>query len=325
MTCELRNFATLDIGTNSTLLLLAREQADGTLVEDRELFRITRLGRGLGATGRLSPEAVRATLDAVGEFMAAARAWPLRPLFGVAAATSAVRDAANRADFLGPCRDLLGCEPRTLDGDEEAQTVFLGAASDRPAGRPVVTIDIGGGSTEVVAGVPEACRYRVSLDMGCVRFGERFRLYEVAESADTEAARGAIRETLAGVPAGVRRAVGGAGGFEVVASGGTATTFAAVEQALETYDRGRVHGFVSPAAAVESLALRLLGMPSARRAQVPGLEAGRAAVLPAGLLILAEALRALGAERFTVTTRGLRFGLARRLQAGTLDAQWTWG
>jgi exopolyphosphatase/guanosine-5'-triphosphate,3'-diphosphate pyrophosphatase len=119
-------------------------------------------------------------------------------------------------------------------------------------------------------------------------------------------------------------AVGGPDEVRIIASGGTATTFAAVAQQLPVFDRERVHGYMSELSSVQSTASDLLAMPMSKRCEIPCLEPGRARVLPAGLLILAECLEALGFRRFTVTTRGLRYGLVKRMAAGELEAMMVW-
>ncbi len=317
-------YACLDIGSNSVLLLLAAAGPDGGLVELEEHFRVTRLGAGVDAGGQLSPEPVAATLAAIGDFMAAARRCPWRPLHWAVAATSAVRDAGNRELFLAPCRQLCGCEPRPLDGDEEADTIYAGAASDQSAERPTVVVDVGGGSTELAVGRGGRCAFRTSLNMGCVRFGERFGLFERPSPAALAAARQAVRDLLEPIQPKMRQAIGDGRQANWLGSGGTATTLAAIHLRLTTYDRQQVHGCPLTAGQAAELGERLAQLPIAQRQLLPGLEAGRAKVLPAGLIILAECLQAFAVDHFRATTRGLRFGLAVRLQRGELPPQATW-
>lgn len=318
------HYACLDIGTNSVLLLLASRAADGRVREHAELFRATRLGRGVDRTGQLDPAGIAATLAAVGDFAERARAFAGRPLVWAVVATSAVRDAANRHLFLEPCAEICGCLPRTLTGEEEAATVFAGAVSDLDDESRAVVVDVGGGSTEIVAGVGRTSQFHASLNMGCVRFAEKFGLAELPESAAVEAARRGARQLLAPVVAGLHAAFPDARRCQILASGGTATSFAALAQSLPSYCRDRVHGFTTPVGDVAKTTLELGTMTLAERQKLPALNEGRALVLPAGMIILDECLKALAARTVRVTTRGLRFGLATRLASGNLAPAMTW-
>lgn len=315
--------AAVDAGTNTVLLLTAVPDGRGGIREVAEASRTTRLGEGLDRTGELLPAAVARTVATVREFMDLARQGATHGI-GVTASTSAARDAQNRDLFLDRWRAECGAAPLVFSGDDEARTSFTGIASDHPADRFLIGIDIGGGSTELCAGFGGRLLGSVSLNLGCVRFGERYQLYEIPEPAAPAQAsaaaaallRPAARDILALGPKDTPPAV--------VVCGGTATTFAAMTLGLKQWDRTAVHGFAADAAGTAAGMARLFAMPSVERAKLPGISKGRAAVLPTGLLILGEVLRALGVERFTVTTRGLRYGLLLRLQQGDLQPTWTW-
>ena len=304
----------LDLGTNSIQLLVGRKAGEGWEAV-HEWAAVTRLGEDVQRTGRLRPEAMERTLDQVGRFFAEARA-RFPGLVGTAAGTSALRDAANRDEFLGACRSRFGFVPRVLAGREEAETTFLGVATVAAPETPLLNLDIGGGSTEISAGIRGECRLAASLDLGCVRLGERFGLLgastRVARDRARRAARDLLEPALRQAPAAIL----------VSASGGTATTLAATAQALAAYDAGRVEGWETTAADVHAWAERLGQMDLAQRAALPCVNAGRALVLPAGLLVLDAALACLGAVRARVTTRGLRAGMLVRLDRGTLPECW---
>jgi len=309
----------LDLGTNSIQLLVARPAGDSWAVV-REWAAVTRLGEGVGSCGLLKPEAMGRTLDTVARFLAAAR--ELFPgLSGVAGGTSALREAGNREEFRAACRERFGFLPPVFGGPEEAETTFLGVAGGAAAGENLLNLDVGGGSTEVSAGDRDACRFAASLDLGCVRLGERFHLLGRSDVSSRRAARDAARELLTPTLTAARERLGAAS-VRVMASGGTATTLAATAQAMGAYDRDRVEGWEIPRDALGEWAERLGGMALAERAALPCVEQGRAQVLPAGLLILHEALVGLGAERLRVTTRGLRLGMLARLSRGTLAECW---
>lgn len=319
-----QRWAALDLGTNSVLLLSAGESVHGQPQPAIERYRTTRLGEELNRTGLLLPAAVERTLSAAAVFLDAARSEPHTTGIGVTVATSAVRDATNGADFTTAYETAFGHRPAVLTGQEEAAAVFRGAASDQHPDSFVVSIDIGGGSTELSSGRPSACRHSASVNVGCVRFGERFGLYErpttMAVSQAREAMRSALRphcEAIAATcPANMPPVV--------AVSGGTASTFAAVEQDLTTYNSARVHGWVSDREALRRTRFRLWELPVGERAAITRVDPDRAAVLPTGLLILETVLDLLGNDEFTVTTRGLRFGLVLLLREGSLAPTWNW-
>ncbi len=308
----------IDLGSNSTQLLVGCETASGWQVV-HEWAAVTRLGEGVDRTGRLQPAAMERTLATVAGFLAAARE-RFPGLGGTAGGTSALRDATNRDEFLAACQSRCGFVPAIFSGREEAETTFLGVASGAPEGTPLVNLDVGGGSTEVSGGHPGECVVAESLNLGCVRFGERFGLLGVSDASSRAAARQAARELLAPVFATAHTRLPGT--VQVRLSGGTATTLAATAQDLTAYDRHRVEGWEITPTGLGEWVERLGGMTLAERAALPCVDEGRALVLPAGLLILHEALVALGASRATVTTRGLRAGMLVRLSLGTIAECW---
>ncbi len=320
----MNDYAALDFGTNSVLLLLAGG-ADFRIapVEKKEWCAITRLGEGAAGAARcLQPGPMRRTIEAAAGFLAELGRYSPSGV-GVAVATSAVRDAPNRDEFRNACRAAFGWAPLVLSGDQEAEAAFLGATGDQPADRFVITVDVGGGSTELAAGFPGRCLYRCSLALGCVRFGERYGLYDAPVPKAVRAARREVAR-LAGAAVDELLAVTGGRRRRVVASGGTATTYAAWRQALDPYSRLRVHGFRDRREVLADSAETLLRTPLEQRRGLPGIPSERAPVLPTGLLILDEILAALGIAEFQVSTRGLRYGLVLQLRDGTVNASWRW-
>src|SRR5437763_5720996 len=226
------NCAVVDIGTNSTRLLLAeiRDGRVGEILERRT--EITRLGAGVDADGRLSDEAMQrvySVLDEYGKLIerhGADRA--------VAVLTSAVRDAANGEEFARAVRERWGLEPHVLSGDEEARLTFLGATSERdPSDRtPMLVIDIGGGSTELVIGTGREMTYHVSNQAGVVRQTERHLHSDPSTSDQRGALARDVRSILNdGVPEKWRRDV-----RHAIAGAGTATSMASIPPELEPYD-----------------------------------------------------------------------------------------
>jgi exopolyphosphatase/guanosine-5'-triphosphate,3'-diphosphate pyrophosphatase len=291
-------WATIDVGTNTVLLLVA-ERRGGALAPVLERAEITRLGRGVDASGRLDPAAIRETVEVLAEFARAARGLGAEVVACVA--TSAARDASNGPEFFAAARDAAGLVPEVIAGDEEARLVFTSAWRDfGSAGEPLAVLDVGGGSTELSVGEGATPRRRASLQVGAVRLTERHVRGDPPSAEELAAVRDAAREAVRP--------------FGAMAIGrgrlaGTVTTLAAVAQALPAYDAERVHGSALSLAEVEALAARLAPMTVRERAAVPGMEPKRADVILAGALVVAEAMRAAGFDRLTVSDRGVRWGL----------------
>ncbi len=293
--------AAIDVGTNTVLLLVAERRGDA-LVPVLERAEITRLGRGVDATGRLDPAAIRDTVAVVAEYARAARA------LGVAepacVATSAARDAANGEEFFAAARAAAGVEPRIIAGDEEARLVYASAWRDFGGRGPLAVLDVGGGSTEFIVGEGPAPRARVSLQVGAVRLTERHVRSDPPTAGELAQVRTAAREALrplADLAAGP--------GARLVGVAGTVTTLSAVSQALPAYDAERVHGATLRRDELEALIGKLAPMTVAARAALPGMEPKRADVIVAGAAVVAAAMDVAGFDRLTVSDRGVRWGL----------------
>ncbi len=303
--------AAIDVGTNTVLLLVAERRGAGAapLVERAE---ITRLGRGVDATGRLDPAALEETVAVLAAYAAEARALGAREITCVA--TSAARDAANGADFFAAARARAGLDPRIISGDEEARLVwrsawrdFGGAAAPAGAAGPLAVLDVGGGSTELSFGDGPTPRGRRSLQVGAVRLTERHVREDPMGPATLAALRAAAAAALA--PLATLDGAAGLAAGRLVGVAGTVTTLAAVAQALPAYDAERVHGAPLSLAEIEGLVARLAALPVRARAALPGMEPKRADVIVAGAVVVAEAMRLLGFTSLTVSDRGVRWGL----------------
>ena len=301
--------AVVDIGTNSTRLLVA-EVGDGRLRELERDSIVTRLGEGVDATGRLGEEPMGRVFgvldgyaDAIERHGATIR---------TAVLTSAVRDAANGAEFAAVVRDRYGLEAATLTGDEEARLTSLGATATRSAREPLVVIDIGGGSTELVVGTGDAVEFHVSTQVGVVRHSERHLHSDPPLAAELGALASAALATIeAAVPEDVRaRPAAGIG------VGGTATQLASVDLGLAVHDRERVEGHAMSRATLEGLRDRLAAVPLAERREVRGLDPARAPTIVAGVIILLEVLAAFGLGAVEVSERDILWGVALRSTNG---------
>ncbi len=300
---QVKRFATIDIGTNTVLLLVAERRGEvfEPVVERAE---ITRLGRGVDGTGRLDAGAIRDTVEVVARFAAEARALGVKGIACVA--TSAARDAANGSDFFEAARRAAGLVPEVIPGDEEARLVWASAWSDFGAGSEALTVvDVGGGSTEICVGKGPSPQARRSIQIGAVRLTERVAPPDPSDAMALAALRHGAAEALQGaVELGTRPPRG-----RLVGVAGTVTTLAAVERALPVYDARVVHGAELSGPALEALYARMGALTTAERAQLPGMEPKRADVIVAGCAIVLEAMRLFGFDRLTVSDRGVRWGL----------------
>jgi exopolyphosphatase/guanosine-5'-triphosphate,3'-diphosphate pyrophosphatase len=292
--------AAIDIGTNTTLLLLAEATSTGDIRVLAERAEITRLGRGIGGDGRLGAAGIERTLAVLGEYAALARAHDA-PI--VAVGTEALRRAPNAADFLTPAARLVG-PVEVIDGEREAALSYRAAASSFPAAAAgtMVVVDIGGGSTEIIRSEAGAIVFRRSLPLGSVRLTERHVRHDPATDEEVAAIQAEVRHTLDAVPL--------AGGPPVlVGTAGTVTTLAAMAQRLVSYDPALVHGYPLALAALEDLVRTLRGATQAERERMPGLDPRRADVILAGACVLLEIARRARVTEVVTSDRGLRWGL----------------
>lgn len=300
--------AVIDIGTNSTRLLIADVLSDGGVVEIVRRSIVTRLGAGVDAGGELSEEGCERVLSALSGFREEIDAHEPpagEPYPNLAVMTSAVRDAHNGRQFAERVRGECDLDARILTGEEEARMTFLGAMSGRPSAvEPTVVVDIGGGSTEFIVGVGKTAGFHVSLPAGVVRMSERHIHGDPPQSADLQALAADTRAVyLAGLPAQERAPV-----RRGIAVAGTATSAAAIDQELDPYDPERVHGYPLLLATVEMLLARLADMDEAQRRVVVGLDPNRAPTIVAGMVLLSEALRAFDLEAVEVSEHDILHG-----------------
>jgi exopolyphosphatase/guanosine-5'-triphosphate,3'-diphosphate pyrophosphatase len=315
--------AVVDIGTNSTRLLIADVDRDsGELRELARRSEVTRLGEGVDASGSLSDAAIDRVLKVLAEYHDEIEQHECEA--NLAVLTSAVRDADNGEQFAARLRKEYGLDARVLKGEEEAQLTFLGAMSgqagpdqtsgdggdgDPKASEPTVVIDVGGGSTEFVVGRGHTAGFHVSLQAGVVRMSERHIHSDPPEPEELQALAADVREVFAeGLPASEREHV-----TRGIAVAGTATQAAAIEQELDPYDPTRVDGYDLQLGTIELLLARLADMDESKRRQVVGLHPDRAPTIVAGMIVLGEALRAFDLEHVEVSEHDILHGGALRL------------
>jgi len=301
--------ATIDIGTNTVLLLIANADG-GALQPIVERATITRLGQGVDRDRRLQPEAIARTLACLAEYQDVLREQGVSALDVVG--TSALRDASGGEDFSAQARAILGVAPRVIDGEEEARLTFIGALSGLNATGKVTVFDIGGGSTEIVNGKLDPSGREiadaVSLNIGSVRLFERHVRRDPPSREELARVEHDIHEALRAAPTFAKDST-------LVGVAGTVTQLAAVELGLTRYDGTRVHGSVLSRSAVEQLATRLAAMSVSERRALPGMDPSRADVIVVGSAIVRAVLSWSGATKLLVSDRGVRWGLAAELAA----------
>ncbi|WP_328390991.1 Ppx/GppA phosphatase family protein [Nocardia sp. NBC_00416] len=306
--------AAVDCGTNSIRLLIADIGADATLTDVHREMRIVRLGKGVDATGRLNPEAIERTRVALADYAALMAEHGVRRVRMVA--TSATRDASNRADFFAMTRAELGkvvpgAEAEVITGDEEARLSFAGAVGELSAADgPFVVVDLGGGSTELVVGDGDGVRAAFSADIGCVRVTERCLQGNPPDAAQVGAAREFAAERLG--EAFTHVPVDSAHTWVGVA--GTMTTLAAVALDLPEYDSAKTHLARIGLPELNAVCDRLIGMNHDERAALGPMHPGRVDVIGGGAVITevlaAELARRAGITELVVSEHDILDGIA---------------
>ena len=288
--------AAVDLGTNSTRLLIADVEGE-QLSEIERRLTITRLGEGVDSRRRLLPLPIARVRNCLSDYRREIESHRIDRTLAIA--TSAVRDAENGEAFLGEIEWSYGFATRLLDGAAEAAMMARGVAAGRPALDDTLLVDIGGGSTELVACARGEVSSSTSMDVGCVRVTERFLVSDPPTPEELVAAAAAVRALLPSSNA-----------TSAIGVAGTITTLAALDLGLEEYDPERTHGHRIAQAAVAEQLDRLAGMTLAERLDVPGIEPGRAPVIVAGLVILLEVLDAYGLDEIEASERDILHGAA---------------
>jgi len=308
--------AVVDIGTNSTRLLIA-DVTDRRITEIERRTTVTRLGQDVDHSGELQPEAMQRVYAALDTYKKLIDDNNVDATTGVL--NSAVRDARNGATFTTTVNDRYAINAQTITGDEEACLTYLGATSDRATTDDTtnttarVVIDIGGGSTELVVGHGVTVDFHVSTQAGVVRQTERFLRSDPPRPEELQLLQAEVAEIFtAAVPATERERTRSG-----IAVAGTATSCAAILQELDPYDPARVHGFRLLRAQTEMLLARLAAMTLTQRRDVTGLHPDRAPAIVAGVILLLEAMRTFDLTEVEVSENDILRGAALSCGGGT--------
>jgi len=299
-----RRLAGIDIGTLTCRLLIADQTLGHPLTELRSERRILRLGEGVDQTKRLSPAAMDRVIHCLQEWRRIIESHHVEATTVVA--TSAVRDAGNRAEFLDRVKAECGLEVELISGEEEARRTLLGIRSGLPVGvTDILALDIGGGSTEFIHDRVEQNPIVHSIDIGVVRLCERLLCHDPpTEEEVCQAREWVARETKEAIAdmSDYRQAT-------FVGTAGTITALAAMAQKLPTYEPARIHNYVLKLDRIRELEQTLLSRTKADRIGLPGLEKNREDVIAAGAIIIRTIMETLGCQSVLVSDLGLREGV----------------
>ncbi len=296
--------SSIDLGTNTCLLLLGEWDSSTRSVKRvvGDYSTIVRLGEGVDKNRSLGEAPRKRTLDCLKTYAEHVKKAGLDPKDTVAVATSSVRDSNNGAEFFAQIAKETGFQFRLLSGDDEAKYTFLGGLLPGMNPEKCAVIDIGGGSTEFMS-----ITGGQSIDMGSVRFTERFLKSDPATSAEFEACVQATNHLLEPLVQGWRKRV--APGTELVAVAGTATTLAAWQARLPHFDAAKIDQLSLSVKDLYAMATEFGKLSVSERARLPGMEAKRADVILAGAIILWRSVEVLGFSSCRISSRGLRYGI----------------
>ena len=299
-----KRLAGIDIGTLTCRLLIADLPVNGPLKELCSERRILRLGEGVDQSKRLNSAAMDRVIQCLKEWRAVID--DSRVDACTAVATSAVRDAANRQEFLDRVKCEAGFEVEVITGEEEAHRTMLGVRSGLPTGvTDVLALDIGGGSTEFIFDRPGQSPRVRSIDIGVVRLSERLLHHDPPTCDEIQQARDWVREETQEAMAAMPRHPGQV----FVGTAGTVTSLAAMAQQLPTYEPARIHNYRLTLDTIRNLEQQLLSRTKVARIGLPGLEKNREDVIASGAIIIRTVMETLGEQECLVSDLGLREGV----------------
>jgi len=302
--------ASIDIGTNTILLLIAEvHQGKLNTLLDRETM--VRLGEGVQQTGVLSEGAMNRGLRALEGYLKECQEMGVDKIFAVG--TSALREANNSALFLQRVKENYGLSIDVISGEEEARLSFLAVAEDlKEREKPLLVVDVGGGSTELIYGKGNHILRWVSLPLGIVRFSERFLLSDPVKEAEWKAMAEEIRKQLSGFSF-PRESL------SMISIGGTGTALISVELGLEKFIAEKIHRFVLTREALRNQLSLYRSKTAEERKTIKGLPSARADVILTGGTILYLIMEEADCSSFMVNTHGVRYGLLYKKIADSLQ------
>ena len=300
-------FASIDIGTN-TLLLLIAEWVRGRLESRFEMETVIRLGEGLKKNGVISPGAMQRGYETLKKYLGYCRTWGVRDIFAVG--TSVLRDAGNSAEFCRKAQEELDLNIDVISGEEEAFLSYLAVVRDvRETAKPILVVDVGGGSTEFIFGKGERVFEWVSLPLGLVGLTEQFLISDPVREGEWNRMADIIRATLSGIPHPPKP-------FSMVSVGGTGTTLASVQLGLKEFVSERTHHVILSKEAIQNQLVLYRSKTLEERKTISGLPWDRADVILAGGTLLYLAMEELRTPSVMISTHGVRYGLLYKRLVG---------
>lgn len=296
--------ATIDIGTNTVLLLVAKIDDTGNIAPLVYEQRVPRLGKGVDAARNLQSESMDRVVGVLREYKSLMA--PNSPDRIVVAATSAARDAHNKEEFITLVKREVGLDIEVLSGGEEALWTYRGAISGVPDLERATVLDIGGGSTEITVGDRVRISHTISLDIGSVRLTERFFKHDPPTHPELEAAITSVEDELA-KPRGFEFR-----GTRLIGVAGTATALAILDQDLREFSIHAIINYRLTYDHVNTLFRKLRSMRSSDILALSTVMEGRSDIIIAGSLILREVMAHYKFSEMTVSERGVRYGMAIR-------------
>ncbi|HOJ72083.1 MAG TPA: Ppx/GppA phosphatase family protein [Syntrophorhabdaceae bacterium] len=293
-------YASIDIGTNTVLLLIAESKKSSGINDILDISTITRLGQGLKKTGHLSQEAMDRTLSALKAYIDIIHEQGVGQVFCVG--TSALREAENSTEFLKKIHDSLGLDVRVISERDEAYYTYLSVIRDNSihVDRCIIT-DIGGGSTEVIKGDKERFIDFVSLPVGSVKLTDMFIKNDPPLEKEME-------KTIEYIKAILKIPFDGHG-CSFIGTGGTITNIAAIMAGMEKYKKERIHGARITIKDMEGLIKRFVGLKISQRSNIAGLEKGREDTILQGMVLLYEIMSYFDFKDVMVSAHGVRYGV----------------
>lgn len=286
-----KTYAVMDIGTNSTRLLIFKEEK-GKLIRINKSVRYTRMGQDVEKTKMLNPDAKKRNTEVLEEFMNIASDYDVSGFYVYA--TSAMREAGNSKAYQIAVKKRLGLEINIISGEEEARLGFMGVSQSFRGN--ILLFDIGGGSTEFILGENDQIDQMISLNIGCVKATEKYLASDPPKSSEMEALNQRMTKELQDKLKGIISI----DDYQLIGIGGTATSLSTIKQELPIYDTGKVHNSQVTRAELEDIIKILAEKTSVEREKIVGLEAKRADIILGGALILLSLLTVTGDESFTI-------------------------
>ncbi len=295
-----KRVASIDIGTNTILLLIAKVEG-GKIHPLLEMETVVRLGEGLQKNEILLKGAMDRGLQTLAQYLKRCQSMEVQKIF--AAGTSALREAKNSEDFLKGAKEKLNLSIEIISEEEEAQLSFLAVAKDLgEVKKPILVVDVGGGSTEFILGKDHQISQWISLPLGSVRFTEQFLHSNPVQDEECEKMERKIRERLTNIPHSQEP-------LSMIAVGGTATTLASVQMGLKEFITEKIHHFILKKEDLEKQLHHYRTKTIQEREKIPGLPKARSDVILAGGTILYLAMEELKCSSVLISCHGVRYGL----------------